>query len=138
GADAGAEAQRTRALTAVEGEQLRVEGREADAATTAEQALGVEALRLVPPHDDGAAAEAQRAGDRVVEAGGVGIEGADHELDVVLAIAVEKRQAGQWTHAAVDAGFPELELAGRGENLLVVALAAADDRGEEGDPLAPH
>jgi hypothetical protein len=54
----------------------------------------------------------------------------------VLLVAVEQRHVGEREALAVDAGLAELELPRRREDLLVVALAAADDGREQRDRVA--
>jgi hypothetical protein len=54
----------------------------------------------------------------------------------VLLVAIEQRHVGQREALAVDARLAELQLPRRREDLLVIALAAADDRREERDRVA--
>src|SRR5206468_10334545 len=134
--DARALARGARPLAAVEGEQARVEGLEAEAAARTEEPLGVEALGAVRLDDHRAAAVAEGPLHRLAERRCAGVDAGDDQVDVVLAVAVEQADLGERDAAAVDAGLAEAELAGAGEDLLVVALPPAHGRREEREPLA--
>src|SRR5207244_3700270 len=81
-------ARRAGALAAVEREEARVERLEAEAAGGAEEPLGVEPLAALGQRDQRPAPEAQRALDGVVQAREIRRQGGDHQVDVVLAVAV--------------------------------------------------
>jgi len=105
-------------LPAVEGEQPRVERLEAEAAAGAEEALGVEALGAVRERDRRAAAEAKRPFEGLLQAGQVRGQSGDDEVDVVLAVAVEERDAGERDATTVDACLAQAELPRRASSSL--------------------
>src|SRR5262249_9303178 len=137
GAHSGPVALRARALAAVEREQARIERRKPDAARRAEEPLRVQALLAGSLHDDRAVAESQRARQAIFQRRAARRDAGRHDqVDVVLAVAIEQADAGEHDTLAVDAGLGQPELARAGEDLLVVALAPADDGCEERDPIA--
>ena len=84
--------------------------------------------------DGDAVGELQRGLEGVGEAGGdVGPhhDAVDHHLDVVLELLVEGRRLGDLVELAVDLHPLEAALHQLGQLLAVLALAAADDRGEQ-------
>src|SRR5262249_52344546 len=106
-ADPAAGALGARALAAVEGEEARVERREAEAARRAEEALG-EKPPAAPPRDrDRAGPAAERARGRGPERGARRVDGADDEVDVVLAVPIEERDLREGDVTAVDPGLAE-------------------------------
>ncbi len=65
---------------------------------------------------------------------GVGLQPVDDDLDVVLDAPVELQVVGQPHDLAVDAGADEAALEHVGEEVLVLALLSADDRGQHEEP----
>ena len=131
-ADAAARAVGAGALPAVEGEEARVEGREPEAAGRAEETLGVEALLAARLDRHRAVPEPQRSAEGVLERRRARHEiGRHHQVDVVLAVAVEQTHAGERDAGAVDARLAQAQLARARQDLLVVALAPAHHRREQ-------
>src|SRR4030095_14174747 len=111
-------------------------GGKADAAGGAEEALGVEPLAARRQHGGRPVPQAQRSPENLLEGRRGGVEVArHHEVDVVLAIAIEEPEPCQRDHGPVDACLAEAQLAGALDDLLVVALPAADDRRQEREAL---
>ena len=81
--------------------------------------------------------ETERGLDRVGEAALRGLlhrEAVDHDLDRVLELLVERRRLVERVGLSVDAGPAEALLLELAEQLDVLTLAAADDRGEHLEP----
>src|SRR5262249_4401792 len=111
GAHPGSGAVRAGTLAAVEGEEPRIERWKPDPARRTEQALGVEALATGALDDHRAASEAERARELVLELCSARRDGRrHHEVDVVLAVAVEQPDARERDARAVDTGLHEAEL----------------------------
>src|SRR5262249_17774146 len=93
-------------------------------------------------HDHRPAAVAEGPFDRLVEGTRAGVHAGDDQVDVVLAVAIEQPDLGERDPPAVDAGLTQPELAGPGEDLLVVALPSGHGRRGERETLpaqlAPH
>ena len=64
------------------------------------------------------------------------LEAVDDDLDVVLDAAVELQVVGEPDDLAIDAGADEAALEHVGEQVLVFALLAADDRGQDQEARA--
>src|SRR4029077_5474334 len=104
GADAAAAADVARALAAVEREEPWVEHVIAEAARGAEQALAEDLLAGARHRYHDAATEAERVADEtrdLLRALGSG-QARDHDVDVVLAVAVEIGQGIEARDRAVD------------------------------------
>ena len=67
---------------------------------------------------------------------GIVLQAIDDDLDVVLDAAVELQVVGQPHDLAIDAGADEAALEHVREEVLVLALLAADDRGEDQEARA--
>ena len=67
---------------------------------------------------------------------GVVLQPVDDDLDVVLDLPVELQVVGQAHDLAVDPGADEAALEHVGEEVLVLALLAADDRGQDQEARA--
>ena len=164
--DAEAGAGGAGAVRAVEAEVAGGELADADAAEDAGEVLRVEALLLAFDGDeDDAGAEAERGLDGLGETGaavrrgiavaagtvtacafgrtvaawcglGFGDEAVDDELDGVAAVLVEVDVLAEVAHLGVDADADEAGASGVLEDLEVLALTVADERGEDHDALA--
>ena len=75
-----------------------------------------------------------RLGQRAAAPFGVGLEPVDDDLDVVLDALVELQVVGQLHDLAIDAGADVAALHHVREEVLVLALLPADDRGEHQEP----
>ena len=120
----------------VEREHARGQLRHGDAAVLAGVVLGEEGI-LVPfelIEDDKTAGQVRRRLDRVSQAAGqirLHDEPVDHDLDVVLLVLVERDLLRQLIQAPVHAHAGVAAAAGVVEHLLVLALFAAHDGGED-------
>ena len=91
-------------------------------------------------HEDQSCGHLGRGLDRLAQAaGGVGI---DHDpvhvdLDVVLLVLVQRNLLGQLVEITVDPGPAEACLARVGQDVVMLALASADDRCHDAHPAAP-
>src|SRR5262249_46472493 len=110
--DPGAPAGRTGPLAAVEGEETRVEGREAEGAARTEEPLGEKALRAVREHDHRASPVAEGTLEGFLERPCAGLDGGNDQVDVVLAVAIEEAHVGEGDPPAIDAGLAQPELPG--------------------------
>src|SRR5262249_45903176 len=120
---------------AVEGEQPGIERREADAARRTEQALRGEAIGAIALDDDPAVSPPERPGELIPQLPPACRDRRPPpEGDVGLAGAAGAAHAGHRGGLAVDAGLRQPQLAGAGEDLLVIPLAPADHRREQGHP----
>ena len=143
------------AVGGVEGEAAGLEAGNVDAAVGAGHGGGVERLFLgavgaLDADEDKAVGHLQGFEDRGFEALGVvflrfevrssrfeGLEddAVDYGFDGVVLLLVEAHALGEFDHFAVDAGAEALLVEGF-EFFAELALAAADERGEDGDALA--
>jgi hypothetical protein len=111
----------------------------------AEDAVLLLLRRIRQVDEEEAVRQAQRGLDRIGHAAGVrarvavviGVaddQAVDHDLDAVLVLLVEADLLVEITELAVDTDSHEPGLLGAGEELLVLALAVAHQRGHEHDP----
>src|SRR5207249_454000 len=121
---------------AVERDQPRVEGIEAEAARRTIEPLTVDPLDPTNDHVTGPRAQAQRAIEQLPAIVVSSAELADDDVDIVLLEAGELRRRIERNAPAVDACKAAAELPGPLEDFLVETLAAAYHRGDELTPPA--